>query len=387
MNGYDKLSISPCLLCGKEKSHIISSSNLISITSDCKPWDRLSDFAVCKSCGHVYKVVDNSWISDIKEIYTQYEIHPLSEGTEHVIFRDNTIISRTSLLLNFLQMEINIPNKGRLLDIGCGKGAFLRTFSKFYPQWSLFGYEKNNSFKSEILNIAGVESFFYDSLERIEGKFDIITFVHTIEHLLDPVDFIKKTKRMLVPSGNLFIQTSNFLENPFDLVVIDHCSHFHISTLIYAAELAGFKVKPKTNDWIDKEIGLVAISQQGNKSNILTNFDKDITIIVEKTLSWLSGVVEHANEIAKGSILGIFGTAIAGTWLASSLGNKAYFFIDENPSLQGKVHMGIPVLKLTEIPKDSLVYIAFPYNIAKKLEMRLKSLHPYIHFVIPPIFN
>ena len=47
----------------------------------------------------------------------------------------------------------------------------------------------------------------------------------------------------------------------------------------------------------------------------------------------------------------MFVTAVAGTWLAGSLGGMAAFFVDEDPSRTGKHHVGLPVLAPQEVPR------------------------------------
>ena len=50
----------------------------------------------------------------------------------------------------------------------------------------------------------------YSSAEKeLEGKVDIITMWHVIEHLEDPIGLLKKLKGLLKPNGKIIIETPN----------------------------------------------------------------------------------------------------------------------------------------------------------------------------------
>ena len=42
------------------------------------------------------------------------------------------------------------------------------------------------------------------------GKFDVISAIEVVEHLLDPIEFLVQIERFLAPSGVFFITTGNF---------------------------------------------------------------------------------------------------------------------------------------------------------------------------------
>lgn len=377
----------PCLLCGSTKLTLISPPTpLIGVTSDCKPWGQVAAWAVCDRCGHVQKLLDDRWFDIIDQIYSCYESYPLSDGAEQVVFSGSHPRPRSARLLEQFRQAINIPPKGRLLDIGCGNGAFFRTFGEFFPLWGLVGFEPSNAQLEEVLGTAGVEGFYSGSLEVVEGKFDMITMIYVVEHLPDPVTVMKKARGLLKSGGLFLVQTANLLNNPFDMVVVDHCSHFCLDTLAYAVELAGFKVRVEADDWIPKEIGVVAMPREETCMNISPRGAQDLVKISETTLRWLHRVAEHARQVAGNTRLGILGTAIAGTWLANALGETAVFFLDEDPLRQGKLHMGLPVLKPTEAPMESSIYLAFPPDLAESLYSRLQASYPSVCFIKPPHF-
>ncbi|MBF0550751.1 MAG: class I SAM-dependent methyltransferase [Deltaproteobacteria bacterium] len=324
------------------------------------------------------------WHSDVKDIYSGYELYPLSGGAEQVVFDGPSPSPRTAKIIEKLREVVCLSEEGRLLDVGCGNGAFLQSFNRLFPKWRLSGFETNENHRKDILDLPGAEGFHSGSLDRVESLFDIISMTYVIEHLSDPTCVMKTIRRLLNPGGILFIQTAHFIENPFDLTVRDHCSHFSLDSLDIAVKQAGFEPRTTTSHWIPKEIGLVATPVEEVLKVILHPNWSSLVQSVEKSLDWLNRVADHATNTARNGRFGIFGTAIAGTWLAATLREEVNFFVDEDPLRQGKSHLGLPVLKLDQVPEDTSVYLAFPTQLADSIYRRLKISYPALNLVRPP---
>lgn len=95
---------------------------------------------------------------------------------------------------------------GSILDIGAGTGDFLLKAKK--NGWDVFGVEPNSDAR-DLACKKGLE--LKDNSSGFEnGKFDVITLWHVLEHVPDLDVQITELKRLLKPDGLLVIAVPNF---------------------------------------------------------------------------------------------------------------------------------------------------------------------------------
>lgn len=388
-NGYFK---SDCHTCGGKLSHITSFSKFLQVTSDCRPWRTGGNLVVCESCGTLQKLVNEIWLKEVEIIYDQYEIYSQSGGVEQSAFDQLTgaAQSRPAKLLDWLTRGGHIPPEGKLLDIGCGNGAFLRVFGSVYPNWSMTGLELNDRNQAVVEAIPGVELLHVGSVESLPGQFNLITLIHALEHIPDPVRFLNTLKGKLLPRGVLLIEVPNLKNSIFDVLVADHCTHFTADTLAKVIEKTPLAVIELEEDFVPKEL-TVAIQpgeaiidsapeskEENPDSSDVRNFQ-----ILTAHLDYLQSLLDLANSVS--GPIGIFGTSIAGTWLAQSVRDKVAFFVDEDPNRIGRYHLDNPIVSPDRVADGSKVLIPLPPAIAIDVANRLSYLN--CEFLLPSGLN
>jgi len=355
------------------------------VTSDCKPWPRCGRFAICEECGHLQKIQDQTWCSDVANIYGGYEVYFLSGGSEQVVFGGVQPQSRTQRLLEKLRCRVALPERGRMLDVGCANGSTLRTFNSLFPNWQLAGFDITTHSEPAVRAIPGVKDFFTGTLEVIDQRFDLITMVYVVEHLPDPQLVLRQFGRLLNPGGILWVHTSDYWANPFDFAVVDHSSHFMVDTLAELVQRCGFEVLDRNDDWNAKELGVIACLPNAAKLPHTDQRKKAERLAgAPQRLRWPGVVVDHARTAAGRGPIGIFGTAIAGTWLASMVPEAVGLFVDEDRQRVGKAHLGLPVVHPEAVPSETPVYLAFPPTQARKIRQRLLGEYPTLNLIVPP---
>jgi len=107
---------------------------------------------------------------------------------------------RIASQLKVISENVNLTSESRILDFGCGQGHLLNAFhTKFdISKERLIGFDVNDA-------IVGENFSFYADLKKITGKFDLIIFSHTLEHILS-FDILTTLKEFLLANGTLYIE-------------------------------------------------------------------------------------------------------------------------------------------------------------------------------------
>lgn len=144
----------------------------------------------------------------------------------------------------------NIRNK-RLMDVGCGAGLFLDSIRGVARK--VVAVEPMESFRKS-LGRRGYQC--YKSLSEVpEANVDIVVCFDTLEHIADPVSFLKGINRCIDDSGTCYISVPNKNDILMNIhkelfqkffYCTAHLCYFDIGSLSIAMEKAGFQVVSKS---------------------------------------------------------------------------------------------------------------------------------------------
>jgi SAM-dependent methyltransferase len=343
------------------------------VTSDCQPWPAGGTLAVCGICRLVQTVVEPRWVSEIKDIYARYSIYHQSGGVEQSVFaaQDGAARLRSDVIARALVEHQELPKTGRLLDLGCGNGAFLRAASVVLPGWSFYGSEWDEKYLDVTRKIPGFQQLFTGDWEDIPGTFDVISLVHVLEHIPSPAEALAKVRKRLSPGGLLLIEVPNCVQNPYMLLIADHCSHFSVNGLAAIVSSAGFDVLHATDHWVQKEITVVA-RHTGTESSGPCLLPKGDAERILGNVKLLDSLAAQAKQAAERGSFGIFGTSIAATWLDTQLGGATDFFVDEDPNRSGGRHRERPIHAPQDIPRGATVFVALPAPLCEQVAERIR---------------
>ena len=370
-----------CHICGIGNVELVPAfSQLKRVTSDCRPWSAGSRLGTCDVCATVQTVVDTQWQAECREIYQSYAIYAQGGGAEQRVFDSSSgaSASRSDQLLDRLAEVVEIPKEGRLIDIGCGNGGFLRSFSRRHPDWRLSGSEFDEKHRASIETIPGFEEFFSGDVRDLPGEFDICSLIHVLEHIEGPRTFLGSVRSKLKAGGLLVVELPSFQQNPFELLIADHATHFEPATIESLLANASFQSLHVTGEWIPKELSIVARVLPPITQRTPPNSEDHLS----SAIHWLDAVRREAKDVARRSAhFGIFGTSIAATWLFGELDGIAGFFVDEDPDRVGGKHLGLPICRASNVPAGSDVYVVLPPKISAAVAARLGSSGVRYHSV------
>src|SRR5690606_31586752 len=119
---------------------------------------------------------------EVARIYETYEIYHQGAGAEQAVFDQSSggAQARSDRIVGRLCEAADLPGSGRLLDIGCGNGAFLRAFAARRPHWRLTGTEVSDRNRDALATIPQLERFHVGDHRRIDGTFDLISLIHVL---------------------------------------------------------------------------------------------------------------------------------------------------------------------------------------------------------------
>ena len=169
--------------------------------------------------------------------------------------RDKDYLANESLFRNIFIKRFNIirshfaeASRGRVLDIGCSNGVFLDLFKE--KNWETWGVEpsENGSIAKEKGHKV-IKSFF-ETAELPKNYFDLVVANHTLEHVDDPILFLKKVNHVLKTYGIVFIDVPNagglgskVLKSRWPyLLPQEHKSQFTKNSLSKIFKQSGFEV-------------------------------------------------------------------------------------------------------------------------------------------------
>lgn len=352
------------------------------VTSDCKVWPSGGQLAVCLKCGTMQKLLSRTWLSEIKTIYDQYELYYQSGGAEQPVFKGQSLSPRSAQILKFIDTTLRLPEDANVLDFGCGTGTALETFSRGHAGWTLFGSEQadKNVFRLQSLQrIPGFKKLFTCNPEEIDGQFNLITAIHSIEHVLDPTATLESLARKLTSNGAILVQVPDCGLSPYDLVIADHLTHFQMQTLQGCAERSSIGIDLISSDVVPKELTLVGRHKPSVRAERELNVQKNM-IACRKGVSWLKHQLDDAREISESSrSFGVFGTSISATWMYGAIAERIQFFVDEDPGRIGRTHCERPILSPQEVDSGSDVYMPLIGSVSSSIVDRLRGCPMRIH--------
>lgn len=221
---------------------------------------------VCHHCGLVRQEDNTSYSnSNLNKYYSLTYRTPVKIAS---IPKEDLRVKNAIKRLNFIK---KIKPKGNLLEVGFGDGVFLKTASKHFNCTGLDPSVGYASVKDELISYnVKTETVTLEKF-KTKNKFDIICFFLVLEHIKEPLNFIKLIKKFLKSDGMLVIEVPDIEKyNSFrsdSLLTHEHVFHYSISSLTKLLSKENLTLIKSENKNISYGFSLLAAYKIGKKAS------------------------------------------------------------------------------------------------------------------------
>lgn len=230
-----------CYLCGSDKLEVVRNRLRHGIKRD---------VLLCLSCGLNYlEPLDK----DLHDYYAE------KYREEHSPRTGESVDSQTlfDIYLPFQAERVErlkpyMPDQSAVvLDVGCSAGHFLYAIEPFVGE--CVGIEYNQANARSVRERLGFRVYTtpIEETDLPQRYFDLVTVFHALEHMSDPLSFLKTARRYLKPSGSLYVEVPNARDALLSVYRIEsyasfwyrepHLFNFSPSTLERLMAMAGFQ--------------------------------------------------------------------------------------------------------------------------------------------------
>lgn len=182
----------------------------------------------------------------LKSIYNSYHQRNGRDEYSWEVLMGDIFESVSSLLVN------KFPSRGKILDIGCGYGHFLKIMEGH--GWKAEGIDPSPNTVSyarkEGLDVINTT---IDEASLPESSYKAVTMFYVLEHLTDPLNALRKVHNLLAPGGALIIRV------PHTTPVVRLLSALKISNNLYDAPFHLFDFSPSSITRLLEKSGFTSI--------------------------------------------------------------------------------------------------------------------------------
>jgi len=372
---------SQCPVCGSDdiehlsfrhRGQIVSSNWVVQSNAELFP-------CCCRNCGLVYE--SRGVRHSLDEFYEKvFGPTPLME-----FYGDGK-----AQLVDLLGELAAIGPTGRLLEVGSGRGQFLRRFHEVHREWQLTAVEPSGSFDVLVkaVPVAQAHRCGFEAFACEPGSQDIVVALSVIQSVANPLALLQWAARALKKGGVCFLEASNFETHPNSLVCGDHLSKLTPASLENLAARAGFTVEAIRPAGVPMYAALRATGAPPETPT--SAFAHNIRVarrterLVRANLKSIADARANARRHNEG--FGIFGLASIGVTAPFILNfppSDITAFIDDNARAWGAEAIGRPIIGPQLLHDRGIKHIALSLSpvYAERVAAKLQPLDVSVYMV------
>ncbi len=237
-----------CLICGNADGYI--TVHQYSVPDKYEQWMGIQSinrsWVRCIDCGF-YRQLRNYDISKLEKIYKRgYREKKFRGETIEEAFNRINHIANSENEKRYIWFAMHSTHKDtcKILDVGSGIGVF--PYALKVADYDVQCVEENEISVDFIFEKLGLAC--YRGIEHANGLFDALSLIHVLEHIENPIKFLKIAKAKIKSGGYIFIEVPdssefNYLDKNHDEFNSCHTVFYDMGSLYSVLNLAGFEVK------------------------------------------------------------------------------------------------------------------------------------------------
>lgn len=178
---------------------------------------------------------------------------------------------------NLVQKQTGL-DKGNILDVGSGTGAFLHTMKT--AGWQVTGLEPDAAARAKAASLYQVNAIPSAALfDLVPGSYDAITMWHVLEHVHQLHEYVEQLKNLLSQNGKLFIAVPNYTSKDAQVYkahwaaydVPRHLYHFSPHSMEILMKMHGLQVNKIKPMWFDSfYVSMLSEQYKNGKGNMIS---------------------------------------------------------------------------------------------------------------------
>jgi len=248
----------------------------------------------CKNCGALFRPAGSTLPA---EAYPRGYGLCLEPESPLIPSRIDSMANRRRA--DFLE---SIHKSGTILDVGCGSGFFLAYLR--LRGWHVYGLEtaaEHVVFARDTLGLSNVIQGSWPPANGTFRHFDVITMIHLIEHMSNPLTALAAAHHSLREGGMVLLETPNSRSWPARIfgprwVTLDAPRHmviFSPKSLMHCLRAAGFEkitmitYSPSTIEWSESLRHMLNQKRQKDRCSALTAVSVPSLLTDVRSDNWL----------------------------------------------------------------------------------------------------